>query len=32
MTEMTTVHAVDHHAAKHNGTWPCRVLRLANPQ
>ncbi len=21
MTEMTTAHAVDHHTAKHNGTW-----------
>lgn len=21
MTEMTTMHAVDHHTAKHNGTW-----------
>jgi hypothetical protein len=21
MTEMTTMHAADHHTAKHNGTW-----------
>jgi hypothetical protein len=31
MTEMTTMHAVDHHTAKHNGTWLCRDAGRTGP-
>jgi hypothetical protein len=29
---MTTVQAVNHHAATLNGTWLYRALRLRNPE
>ena len=31
MTEMTTVHAADHHTAKHNGTWLYRAAAAQEP-